>query len=75
MSARLSKEKFEYLEKALTNLGERVRAEGETSLLDLPTILAEIRRISPRPKSDYELEAKAQFEEQRHAREEANAKR
>ena len=56
---------------ALTNLGERERGEGETLLLDLASILREIRLLTPKPKTVYEQEAKELFEEQRKARERA----
>ena len=71
MSARLSRENFEYVMQALTNLGERERGEGETLLLDLASILREIRLLTPKPKTVYEQEAKELFEEQRKARERA----
>jgi hypothetical protein len=54
---------------ALTNLGEQVREERETSLLSLGAILQEIKLLTPRTKTAYELEAEEMFEEQQKARE------
>lgn len=42
--------------RALTTLGERKRGEGETLLLDLATILEEIKILTPRAKTVYEQE-------------------
>lgn len=69
MSERLSKENREYVLQALTNLGERVRGEGESALLDLGTILQEIKYLTPRPKTACEQEAEEMFEERRKAKE------
>ena len=56
MSERLSKENYDYVIHALKILEERERGEGETTLLDLATILKEIRRLTPKPKTLYEIE-------------------
>lgn len=66
-SARLEQENSAYLFKALENLGERERGEGETTLLDLASILKEIRILTPRPKTRVELEEDAMAEERRKA--------
>jgi hypothetical protein len=71
MSVRLSKENPEYVMQALTSLGERKRGEGETALLDLATILEEIKLLTPRKKTQYEQDAEELFAEQRKAREQA----
>ena len=71
MSARLSREKFEYVMQALTTLGERERGEGETALIDLASILREIKLLTPRKKTQYEQDAEELFAEQRKAREQA----
>jgi len=55
-SARLEQENPEYLFKALSVLGERERAEGEAMLIDLSSILREIRLLTPRTKTVYEQE-------------------
>lgn len=52
---------------ALTNLGERKRENGETALLDLGTILEEIRKISPPLNSEYDLDVERQLAERRKA--------
>jgi hypothetical protein len=70
-TARLGKENPEYLFKALENLGERKREEGENSLLNLAAILGEIRLLTPRKKTQYEQDAEELFAEQRKAREQA----
>lgn len=67
-TSRLEKENVDYLFPALANLGERVRGEGETTLLNLATILGEINILTPRKKTSYEQEAEEIFEEQRKAR-------
>ena len=72
MSARLSREKFEYVMQALTTLGERERGEGETALIDLASILREIRLLTPKPKTAYEQEVEEIQAEQRKAREQAS---
>lgn len=69
---RLEKENSEYLFQALINLGERVREEGESSLLTLGMILQEILILTPRKKTAYEQEAEDIFQEQRKAREMIN---
>lgn len=66
-SARLERENHEYVFKALEILGERERGEGETTLLDLASILREIRRLTPRQKTRVELEEDAMAEERRKA--------
>lgn len=66
---RLSKENPEYLFEALTNLGERVREEGESSLLTLGMILEEIHILTPRTKTAYEEEVEEMFQERRKATE------
>jgi len=71
-SARLERETQEYLFKALDNLGERKRAEGEALLLDLASILQEIKLLTPKPKTTYEIEAEEIMEEQRKARKALN---
>jgi hypothetical protein len=63
----LGTEKPEYLFPALVNLGERKREEGETALLDLGTILEEIRKLSPPPKTQYDLDVNRQLAERRKA--------
>lgn len=68
-SARLEQENQEYLFKALEILGERERNEGEGMLLDLASILREIRFLTPRKKTKSEQEAEELFAEQRAARE------
>lgn len=68
-TARLQKENSEYLFQALTNLGEQVREDGETTLLNLAAILQEIKILTPRVKTAYEQEAEEMFEERRKARE------
>lgn len=67
MAERLSKENREYLFQALTKLGERKREQGETALLDLGTILEEMRLLTPRKKSQVELEDEMMWEERRKA--------
>jgi hypothetical protein len=69
MSARLSKENPEYVIQALTILGERKRGEGETALLDLASILEEIKLLTPKQKTAYEIERDEIFAEQKAARE------
>lgn len=56
---------------ALTTLGERERGEGETALIDLASILREIKLLTPRKKTQYEQDAEELFAEQRKAREQA----
>lgn len=68
-TARLERENPNYLFQALTNLGERVRGEGENSLLNLATILEEIKILTPRPKTLSEQEADEMFEERKKAME------
>jgi hypothetical protein len=70
-SARLEQENQEYLFEALDILGERERSEGEGMLLDLASILREIRLLTPRKKTQYEQDAEELFAEQRKAREQA----
>lgn len=67
-SARLERENQEYLFKALSILGERERSEGEGMLIDLASILREIRTLTPRTKKAYEIEADELFAEQQEAR-------
>jgi hypothetical protein len=67
MAQRLSKENREYLFQALTNLGERKREQGETALLDLGSILEEIRLLTPRKKTRVELDEETMAEERRKA--------
>lgn len=67
-SARLEQENQGYLFQALSILGERKRGEGEAMLLDLASILEEIKLLTPKPKTAYEQEAEAIFEERRRAR-------
>jgi hypothetical protein len=57
---------------ALTTLGERERGEGETALIDLASILREIRLLTPKPKTAYEQEVEEIQAEQRKAREQAS---
>lgn len=71
MSARLSRETPKYVLQALTILGEQARANGETALLSLGTILQEIKILTPRTKTAYELEAEEMAEERRKALEES----
>ena len=66
-SARLEQENPEYLFKALDLLGERERGEGEAMLLDLASILKEIRRLTPRQKTLYEKEVDEMAEDRRKA--------
>ena len=66
-SARLEQENEEYVHKALNILGEREREHGESMLLDLASILREIRNLTPRAKTPYELEAEEMQEERRKA--------
>jgi hypothetical protein len=66
-SARLERENQEYLFKALEILGEREREQGESMLLDLASILREIRLLTPREKTAYEREQEEMFEERRKA--------
>lgn len=66
-SSRLEREDQKYLFQALEILGERDREEGEPSLLNLPMILKEIRRITPRKKTRMELEEDLMAEERRKA--------
>lgn len=66
-SARLEQENPEYLFKALDLLGERERGEGEAMLLDLASILKEMRRLTPRPKTIVEIEEDVMAEERRKA--------
>ncbi len=66
-TSRLEKENPEYLFPALANLGERARGEGETSLLNLATILGEIKLLTPRKKTVYEQECEEIAEERRKA--------
>ena len=70
-SARLEQENQEYLFKALNILGERKRGEGEGMLLDLASILEEIKLLTPRKKNQYEQESEEIMAEQRKAREQA----
>lgn len=70
-SARLEQENQEYLFEALNILGERERAQGETMLIDLASIFREIRFLTPRKKTAYELEAEEMAEERRKALEES----
>lgn len=67
-SARLEQENQEYLFEALDTLGERERTEGEGMLIDLASILREIRLLTPRDKTPYEREQEEMFAEQRQAR-------
>lgn len=67
MAERLSKENREYLFQALTALGERKREQGETALLDLGSILEEIRLLTPKPKTSVELEEEMMAEERQKA--------
>ena len=69
MARRLLKENHEYVSQALLSLSERKREEGETALLDLATILEEIRFLTPRPKTAYEIERDEIFAEQKASRE------
>ena len=69
MSGRLSTENFEYVIQALTNLGEKTRREGESSLLDLGSILWEIQLLTPKRKTAYEQEVEDIENERRQARE------
>lgn len=71
MAERLSKENFEYTMQALTNLGEKKREEGETALLPLATVLEEIRRLTPKPKTLYEIEVDEMAAERAKAMKEA----
>lgn len=64
-SARLEQENQEYLFEALDTLGERERAEGEGMLIDLASILREIRLLTPREKTAYEKEREEMFTERR----------
>jgi hypothetical protein len=67
MAERLSRENRDYLFQALTALGERKREQGETALLDLGTILEEIRLLTPRKKTRVELDEEIMAEERRKA--------
>lgn len=67
MTQRLSKENFEITMQALTALGERKREQGETALLDLGSILEEIRILTPKPKTSVELEEEIMAAERREA--------
>ena len=66
-SARLEQENQDYLFKALNILGERERTEGESMLLDLASILKEIRLLTPRKKTRVELDEETMAEERRKA--------
>jgi len=66
-TARLKQENPEYVFKALDILGEQERAEGETLLLSLPTILRVIRLLTPRQKTRVEIEEDIMTEERRKA--------
>ena len=68
-SARLEQENQEYLFKALNILGERKRVEGEAMLIDLASILDEIKLLTPKRKTSCELEAEEMEKERRQARE------
>lgn len=66
-SARLEQEDEGYLFKALEILGEREREQGEAMLLDLASILREIKNLTPRKKTLYEQEVEEMQEERRKA--------
>lgn len=66
-SGRLEQENPKYLFPALKLLGERERGEGETTLLDLASILKEIRILTPRAKTIQDIEDEAIAEERRKA--------
>lgn len=71
MSFRLLRENADYVFQALTNLGERVRREGESALLDLPTILEEIYKITPKQRTRFEQDREEMLEERRRMHREA----
>lgn len=67
MAQRLSRENYNYVMQALVILEERERGEGETTVLDLATILKEIRLLTPRQKTRVEIEEDVIAEERRKA--------
>ena len=68
MAARLLRENAEYVFAALTTLGECKREQGETSMLDLGTILDEILYLEGEATSAAALKRQQAEESERNAK-------
>ena len=72
MAARLSRENAEHVFAALTTLGECKRDQGETSMLDLGTILDEIRYLANEERVAAALKRQQAEENERNEKAKAN---